>query len=271
MNGRRQPVAQSMSAPAVTVGADDDISDVYRILSTTHLSSVGVVGKTGALCGVVSRRDLLRLGRAWVRPHHGVELLDIPPLAVADVMSHPPVIVAPHDTVATAATRMAERRIHRVYVVSDERPVGVWSTREALAVVRDLRLQSPLSEWMTPRPVTVEVEATLASALVALESGGLAGVVVTEDGLPVGFFTEAEALAARDHDRDARIDSVSSAALLTLPARTPLFRAAAFAVSTRARRIAVVDGHHLRGVVTGLDFCRALALGPEEDADDAAA
>jgi hypothetical protein len=48
-------------------------------------------------------------------------------------------------------------------------------------------------------------------------------------------------------------------ALLCLPARTPLFRAAGFALATRARRICATSERRVRGVVTGIDFARVIA------------
>ena len=48
-----------------------------------------------------------------------------------------------------------------------------------------------------------------------------------------------------------------SYAMLCLNVRTPLFRAAAQAYETRARRILVIDDRRVMGVVTGLDFARA--------------
>jgi hypothetical protein len=42
---------------------------------------------------------------------------------------------------------------------------------------------------------------------------------------------------------------------------TPLFRAAAQAVATRARRILVTMDKHVVGVMTGFDFARVVAKG----------
>jgi hypothetical protein len=53
-----------------------------------------------------------------------------------------------------------------------------------------------------------------------------------------------------------------SCALLCLPLKLPLFRAAAFALQTRARRILAVESREMRGIVSGLDMARAIACHP---------
>ena len=47
--------------------------------------------------------------------------------------------------------------------------------------------------------------------------------------------------------------------MLCLHASTPLYRAAAHAYATRARRVLVTEDHRVIGVLTGIDFARAIA------------
>lgn len=50
---------QLMTAPAITVRADDDIASAARILEQQHVKRLPVVDADGRLVGIVSRRDLL--------------------------------------------------------------------------------------------------------------------------------------------------------------------------------------------------------------------
>jgi CBS domain-containing protein len=156
---------------------------------------------------------------------------------------------------------MVERKIHRVFVLdADEAPVGVFSTRDAMSAVRALRLTTAISEIATDQVETVSAAATLGEGLAKLESGKVAGVIVVDDGLAVGVFGQSEAMAARGLGADTPIEQVMEPSLVLLPGRTPLFRAAAFSMSTAARRIGVVDAHHrVHAIVSGMDFCAALA------------
>ena len=162
------------------------------------------------------------------------------------------------------ARLLVERRIHRVFVVGGDE-LAVFSTRDAMEATRVARLGAPIASVMSTRVLAIDRTAQLAQGISLLEDEAVTGVVVTDDGLPIGVFGQAQAIAARDLPADTPIEDHLDHSLLLLPARTPLFRAAAFSQSTSARRIVAVGANHqMVGVVTGLDFCRALAGGPVE-------
>jgi CBS domain-containing protein len=260
------PVSRYMATPVRTALADDEVSDVHQRLVTEQISSLLVIGRDGRAAGVVSRRDLLRVGRVLSRGAGKPTLLELPRACVGDLMSHPVVAVGPDDPVGAAAQMMVDRGLHRVFVLEDGQPRGCFSTRDAMAVVREAKLTAPLDGFMTRRLLTVETTADLAQAVAALERSGVSGAVVTEGEAPVGLFTETEALEARELDRRTHVEEVMNPSLLCLPAHTPLHRAAGFALGTRARRIIAVEHHHPVGIVTGLDFTRALTDPPPEAA-----
>jgi CBS domain-containing protein len=47
-----------MTSPVVTVGPDDSVTDIARLLLERHISATPVVDEAGALLGVVSEGDL---------------------------------------------------------------------------------------------------------------------------------------------------------------------------------------------------------------------
>jgi predicted transcriptional regulator len=85
------------------------------------------------------------------------------------------------------------------------------------------------------------------------------GVVVLEDRWPVGVFTQADALAARDALPNDRVDHWMDVRLISVPMHMPLFRAAEQLVATRARRLIAVDAEGTRGILSGMDFARCVA------------
>ncbi|MCC7000263.1 MAG: CBS domain-containing protein [Deltaproteobacteria bacterium] len=268
MNALDFPVDNYMTQPVVTMPADDDVSAADALLAKHRVSSLLVVGRDGSAAGVISRMDLLRLGRvrAWNRIER--PLLELPAACVADAMSHPVVSVRPGATVAEAARAMLARHIHRVFVVDDGRPVGVLSTRDVMMAVMEARIPGALSTIMTPEVLSIDVGQTLEGAMARLAQTSVGGLVVTEDDKPVGLFTQVEALASRGLPPETRVEEAMTQALLCLPDDTVLYRAAGFTVSTHARRIIVVHHHTMKGVVTGFDFVRlaAGATPPKRDA-----
>jgi CBS domain-containing protein len=116
----------------VTISESDTLSTVEDIMTLGRVRHMPVV-HGGKLVGVVSERDLLRASlsnlsgiddgrrRAFL---HGVE--------IARVMSAPPVVVHPAETVEAAARLMAENRIGCLPVVENDRLLGLITETDVL-------------------------------------------------------------------------------------------------------------------------------------------
>lgn len=254
-------VADFSSPSIVTVTLEDPLEHAYRVILEHRISAVLVVGRDGKALGVLSRRDLLEVGRVTARVRNRPSSLVLPAQACGDLMSRPVIHVGGQAPVEEAARLMLDRKVHRVFVLDESgMPTGVFSSRDAMGAVRAARIDTPIAEMASPHVVTLPIHHTLVEAAAVLEAAGVTGAVVVDDGLPVGTFGEAELLVGRDLPPETRVEDVMEPSLLLLPGRTPMFRAASFAMSTTARRIGVVDGHHhVHGIITGMDFCRALA------------
>lgn len=252
-------VTDCMTAPVVTISAAASVTEADALLRMHGISALLVLGRSGQAAGVISRRDLLRVGRILAHVEDGGRraVLQLPQLACGDLMTHPVLSVAPTALVEDACRLLLERRVHRVFVLSGGQPVGVFSTKEAMRAVKAARLATPLGDIMTRELVTVDAQQPWSEAARLLDRAGVGGVVVTEQSTPIGLFGETEALAARACPPTQPTEEVMTQAMLCLPMKTPLFRAAGFAIATTARRILVTKDHHAKGVVSGFDFVRA--------------
>ena len=248
------PVSAYLSSPVHTIAGDALAERAAEIFHGLGVSSLLVGAPDGRALGVISRTDLLRRSGALVR----------------DRMSHPVIAARASDTIRSAAREMWTRRVHRLYVLEDGHPVGVFGTREVMLAVRDSKSVAPLADLMTAPVVTVDVASPTREATALLEERGIAGVIVVEGEFPVGLYTQVEALSARARLPGAIVEDVMSHALLCLRTTIPAHRAAAFSVSASARRVVVVHQHEMRGLVTGLDFARLAAEVPAPHAGVAA-
>jgi CBS domain-containing protein len=253
-------VSLLMASPVLSVTPETTLDAAYRTMSGRRVSCVPVIDASGRAVGVLSDTDLLRVGRLQPEALAGVQVLDLPAEPVSQHM-HEGVFTVPWDAdVAAAARQLAERMIHRVFAERDGRIVGVFSTEEVLVAVREKRIATPIHEVMTSPVETISMDAPLSEAASRLDRAHVSGVaVIDETGHPIGVFTKAEALRARDKPATTRVEEVMSYAMLHQNGKTPLFRAAAHAYETGTRRIFVMRDHKLAGVLTGLDFARLLA------------
>jgi len=204
--------------------------------------------------------DLLRIGRLQPASLAGIQPIDLPTEPVSDHMHKGVITIAPDAPVAAAAKVMAEEHVHRVYVEQDGKIVGVFSIEEVLSAVRALRLEGSIGDVMTKPVISLPVTATIADATSRLDRAHVTGLVIVDEYRhPVGVFTQVEALAARSLAPETKVEDVMNYGILTQHVKTPIYRAAAHAFESRARRVLVLENGELVGVITGLDFARVLA------------
>ena len=253
-------VSHYMTAPARTISASARLADAHAILREHSFSALPVLDASGRVAGVISRTDLLRAGRVSGRVSRTAPLLTFDEGAtVASLMTSPAATVTPETPIARAAEEMLRHRYHRLVVVDAKGAlVGVFSTKDLMAAARDLKVSGAIGDFMSDSVVTVDALDNIAHATDRLADAQVAGVVVLEEGRPAGMFTQTEALQARDEPATTPLGDVMSYAMLCLDRGTKVHRAAAHALATRARRVIVVDHHHVCGVVTGMDFARAV-------------
>lgn len=253
------PISTYMTSPVVSISEDRSLAEAQQILHDKGISCLAVRG-AGRTVGLLSRTDLLRVGRVRSLVAGRPALLTLPDHPVSAAMTRDVVALRPAATVSTAARTMLLSRIHRVFVMEGDVLAGVFSTKDLLLAIRDARAPRLISSAMSTPAFAVARAAPLSLATDRLAQVRIRGLyVVDETGWPVGTFTQTEALAARDLPADAPVEEAMSYAMLCLDVRTPLYRAAGHAHTTRARRVLAVDGRRVSGVLTGLGFARAVS------------
>lgn len=254
-----EAVSIFMSRPVFSIPTDATLIQAQERLATHRCSSLAVTNGT-ELVGVISRTDLLRVGRREAGHRRDADSLTLPDRAVSEVMTKDVVTVEESDSIASAAKTMVSRRIHRVFVLSDNVLTGVLSPRDIMGVVRDVRLNKPITEFMSSPVFSVRALEPLSLGTERLEKARVSGLVVVDDsGWPVGIFTQSESLDSASKPRDTPIEEVMNHAVMTVPSNLPIFRAAAQAEVMRVRRVVAIDGLKIVGILTGIDFARAIS------------
>lgn len=251
-----KPVSEYMKSPVQTVTTTDSIELAYEKLSDSALSCLAVLDPKGKLVGVISRTDLINLGRRKNKGRRKL-LLDLPHKEVQAVMTKGVVSVRPNECVAEAAAIMAEKHIHRVFVKEGDELQGVISTKDVMVAICDKRIEAPISLFASSPLHSVQVTDPMSLALQKLESACVRGLVVTEKGWPVGIFSQAEALEARGFPSDTEVEVAMNSAILVLDEKTALHRACAQATALRVRRVVTMRDGEASGILTGTDFARA--------------
>jgi len=181
----------------------------------------------------------------------------LPAQTASDVMQRDVLTVHPEERLSVAASTMVKHHVHRLFVTSGGKAVGVLSTRDVMQAVCDQRVTDALADYMSSPVFSVGFDDPVSLAVERLEKAHVSGLIVVDEDGPIGVFTQVEALESKDAARDTPVEQVLSPAMLCLDVNTPLHRAAAQAASMDVRRVIAVHDRRVRGILTGIDFARA--------------
>lgn len=130
---RSMTVADAMTFDPIVVRVDASIEEAQHELQSRHITGLPVVDEHGTLVGVISQTDLLR-----EMPSAGAMLRGRPSgLRVGELMTSPPITVSMTASLVEAARAMRTNAVHRVVVLDDDRPIGVLSASDYVALIAD--------------------------------------------------------------------------------------------------------------------------------------
>ncbi len=254
-------VRESMTPSVASVDVDASLDEVLKTLGQNNVSCVLVTSGSHPE-GVISMTDLVRVSKHHADAHGKRPFKLMPPaLKARDVMKKDLITIAPDATISDAAKLLLQHKIHRVFVKENGKVVGVFSTKDAMRVVLALKIETPLKDVMTSPVETVGIGETIDAALAKLEESNVRGLAVIDVKVPVGLFTQLEAIKARALPPPLRlrpVEELMSYETAFLDVSTPLYRAAGHSIGTELRRILVTQDRALVGIVTGYDVAQAL-------------
>ncbi|MBI5890673.1 MAG: EAL domain-containing protein [Nitrosomonadales bacterium] len=245
---------QAILTPSVfCVPADTPLPDVLASMESLHISCAVATDNTRRPLGIFTEQDAIRLM---------ADRKVVAELRMSDVMSAPP-LTAPADLNFRDAYRLvSDRNLRHLIVVDDEsRIVGVVSEADFLHHMgMELLVEiKSVGSAMTRNILSLGEDASLAEAVDLMSGNRISCIVVVRDNKPVGILTERDTVGlARTVGDPAQVNiaHVMKTPVQTIDAAVPIQQAMIRMEASGIRRLVVVEGDTLAGIVTRHDIVK---------------
>src|SRR5215470_9848815 len=124
--------SEIMTCKVFTIHPEANVQELAQLLSRERISGASVVNVDGMIIGIVTEADI-------------ISKVDREGLRVADIMSHEIIAVKEETPVNEIAILLTKRRIKRVPVVCNGKPVGIVSRADIVDAVAQGHLM--LRDW----------------------------------------------------------------------------------------------------------------------------
>ena len=132
-------VSDVMTTALITVPHDAEVDVAIELMVTKKVSAVAVVDTQGTLLGVISEYDVLQLLGQADNPGARLE-------PCAKYMTSPAKSISPHASLDVVANVFRAAATRRLFVVDNEKLIGIISRRDILRYIRDHRHAPPVPQ-----------------------------------------------------------------------------------------------------------------------------
>ena len=134
----QKTIRDIMTPEVTTLGRNDSLQLVKDIMTLGRVRHFPVVDD-GKVVGVVSQRDLYWASLGSVMKYgEKAQRAFLEGIAVKEVMSDPPITIAPHASVQEAARLMMEKKIGCLLVLEGSKLVGIVTESDMLKLVAEM-------------------------------------------------------------------------------------------------------------------------------------
>ena len=251
-----------MSKNLTTVNQGCSVISAAKIMSEKKVSCL-VVLSNGHLSGIITETDMLKKAVAGE--------YDFRRANVEQIMSAPVRNISCDVSVMDAIKIMQSENIRRLVVVEAERPIGIVTQTDMVRILASYTVSREVSEIMSSDVAVIASSASVKEAAKLMASKDISCLVAMENNEVAGVFTERDLLKRviaikRNPDRTS-LKKVMSSPVVTVSPECSIISAWKLLERIGIRRLVVIDGETLCGVLTQTDILKAIKDGLEEAED----
>jgi PAS domain S-box-containing protein len=256
-------VKDVMSEDVITVTPDEMAVSAATLMSANNVSSILIVDN-GGVVGIATEKDFLA--------RISGKDTDLSKIAVAEIMSRPVESVAPDLSIFDASATMEAKRIKRLPVVAGKRLVGIVTQTDLTRALTSYFVWKDVAEIMSRDVATIQAQATVEKAAEIMHSHGISCIVALEGNRVRGVLTERDLLkrviVPRKDAGSVRVGEVMSCPVAAIHPDYSIFGAFKTMDKMHVRRLVVMEGQWLSGIVTQTDIFRAMKKKLQKDEEE---
>ena len=246
-------VADVMSRDVATVRSEESAASAARIMSGRQISCIIVVNDEG-IAGIVSETDFLQKMAAKKKTPDNIP--------VTEIMSHPVVSTPANISILQASKIALKNRIRRLPVLEGKKLVGIVTQTDLVAALASYGLLGDIASIMNSDTAVINAGASLADAMSIMAHRSISSVVVRQAERVVGIFTGRDLVkqvsAQHKNPASVKMEDVMSSPVMNVPRDYSIFSAAKMMEKLGIRRLVVMEGEKLCGIITETDLFRTV-------------
>ena len=260
-----QTISDVMHKGLMTCSPETSLGKVAALLTEHHVHALVVAEEPDQALGIISDFDLL--AGEWLSVDEE-SLNTMRKLTARDLMTSPIESVDVNTSVNEASKRMADRGIHRMLVIDQDKPVGILSVSDLVADIaaqEEIRRETVGHVMSDTFLVCREDNTVLSAARTMTQAGWRSIIVVNSEGKLRGVITGRDLvpLAGRTVDRSMKVSALMNRNLITTDIHSSLQEAADLMIQNHCHRVIVMDqsdpGSFPLGVISSFDIVAAMA------------
>lgn len=247
------PISDVMVKDVATMSINETVFSAAKNMFEKRISCI-IVLDGDKVTGILTETDFLKRIAARKREFTHIE--------IARLMTSPVISISPDTSVLQAGTIAEENHVKKLPVIDNDKLVGIITQTDLVRVLTYYGMWRDIEEIMTPDVVTIQAGATVVEAAEAMTNNNISCIVVLKDKEVTGVLTERDILkrvvAAQKDPETTKIIEVMSSPVKSIPPDYSVFSASRLIENVNIRRLVILEGSILRGIVTQTDIFRAV-------------
>ncbi len=253
---------QVMKKEVITISPNETVATVALVMSEHNISCIIVVDN-GNVTGILTETDLLKSAV--------VEARDLLKMVVAVVMSSPVETVPSNFSVLEASKIMEAKHIKRLPVMCENKLVGIVTQTDLAQALTYYGTWRDVAEIMSKNVTGIQRQASVAEAATIMSSCHISSIAVMEEDQVVGILTERDILrrviALQKNPHHVKAEEVMSSPVVSVSPSLSVFSASKTMENMNIRRLVIIEGIKLYGIVTQTDIFMAIKNKLQADED----